>query len=195
MNAPNPKVDFYFDKADAWQQELNMLRTIALDSGLTEELKWGVPCYTLQGKNVALIHAFKEYCAMMFIKGALLSDAAGLLIQQTDQVQAGRQARFTGVPQIAALQDTIQAYLHEAMAVEEAGLHVPRKETSEYPVPEEFREALAADAELRRAFEALTPGRQRGYLLHFAAPKQARTRAARIEKCAPQIFAGKGLND
>jgi uncharacterized protein YdeI (YjbR/CyaY-like superfamily) len=192
---PNPKVDFFFNKATQWQAEYKKLRTIVLACGLTEELKWGVPCYTIEKKNVVLMHGFKDYCALLFVKGALLQDAEGILIQQTANVQAGRQVRFTSVREIVKLEPILKAYLQEAIAVEQAGLKVPHKETAEFSMPEEFINKLEEVPGLQDAFEALTPGRQRAYLLYFAAPKQAKTRVARIEKCTPQILKGKGLND
>jgi len=166
-----------------------------LDCGLMEELKWGVPCYTSDQKNIVLIHAFKDYCALLFFKGALLNDAQSMLIQQTENVQAARQIRFTGVRQIRDLETVVKTYIYEAIEVEKAGLEVPFKKTSEFSVPEEFQRKLDEMPALKKAFEALTPGRQRGYLLHFSAPKQSKTREARIEKCMQQILDGKGLND
>ena len=191
----NPSVDFYFTKAKKWQEELKALRPIVLGCGLNEGLKWGVPCYTFEKGNVVLIHSFKEYCALLFFKGALLKDAQGILIQQTENVQSARQLRFTDVRDIVAMKSTIKAYLQEAIAVEKAGLKVTKKETAEFAMPEEFQAKLNASLRLKTAFEALTPGRQRAYLLHFAAAKQAKTREARIEKCTPQILNGKGLLD
>ncbi len=191
----NPKVDFFFNKASQWQKEYEQLRKIALDCGLTEELKWGCPCYTFEGANVVLIHGFKEYCAFLFHKGVLLADAKGILIQQTENVQSARQARFTDVKQIVKLAKTLKAYIYEAIEVEKAGLKVELKKTKEYTVPEELQAKFDEDAKFKAAFEALTPGRQRAYLLHFAQPKQAKTRMSRIEKCTLQIFKGKGLND
>ena len=190
----NPKVDFFFQK-DKWQAEFKKLRTIILDCGLTEELKWGVPCYTLENSNIVLIHGFKEYCAILFIKGALLKDAKHILIQQTQNVQSARQVRFTNVREIAKLETVLKAYIHEAIEVEKAGLKVDYKKTKEFKMPEEFQKRLDGDPALRTAFEALTPGRQRAYLLYFSAPKQSKTREARIEKCRRQILKGKGLND
>jgi uncharacterized protein YdeI (YjbR/CyaY-like superfamily) len=192
---PNPKVDFFFNKAPQWQAEFKKMRSIILDCGLTEELKWGVPCYTLEKRNVVLMHGFKEYCALLFVKGALLQDAAGILIQQTANVQAARQVRFTSIREIVEREPVLKAYLHEAIEVEKAGLKVPYKKTAEFNMPEEFINQLEDVPGLQDAFEALTPGRQRAYLLYFAAPKQAKTRVARIEKCTPQILKGKGLND
>ncbi len=191
----NPKVDFYFNKASKWQEEYQKLRTIVLDCGLTEELKWGVPCYTLNGSNVVLIHGFKEYCALLFHKGALLKDSEDILIQQTENVQAARQLRFTELEEILELEPIIKAYIHEAIEVEKAGLKVELKKTKEFDMPEEFQTALDEDPELKDAFKALTPGRQRGYLLHFSGAKQSKTRVSRIEKATPDILAGKGLND
>jgi len=191
----NPKVDFYFNKAKQWQEEIEKLRTIVLDCGLIEELKWGCPCYTFQKNNIVLIHVFKEYCALLFFKGALLNDAKGILIQQTENVQAARQIRFTNVREIVKMQATLKAYIYEAIEVEKAGLKVPLKKTTEYTIPEEFQKKLDKTPALKTAFKALTPGRQRAYILYFSAAKQAKTREARIEKYIPQIIAGKGLDD
>ncbi|ARS42627.1 hypothetical protein CA265_24370 [Sphingobacteriaceae bacterium GW460-11-11-14-LB5] len=191
----NPKVDFYFNKAKKWQEELLLLRTIALDCGLSEELKWGVPCYTLQNSNIVLIHDFKEYCAFLFFKGVLLTDTAGILIQQTENVQSARQARFTNALEIVELKSILKTYIEEAIEVERAGLKVDLKKTAEYAIPAEFQYKLDHIPDLKTAFEALTPGRQRAYLLHFTAPKQAKTREARVEKFMPHILNGKGLND
>lgn len=191
----NPKVDFFFEKPGKWQDAYKKLRDIALDCGITEELKWGVPCYTYNKTNVVLIHGFKEYCALLFHKGALLKDTEDLLIQQTENVQAARQLRFTNLKEIQELEPVIKAYIFEAVEVEKAGLKVEMKKTREFEMPEEFKTVLNEDPELKEAFENLTPGRQRAYLLHFSGAKQAKTRMARIEKCTPQIFAGKGLND
>jgi uncharacterized protein YdeI (YjbR/CyaY-like superfamily) len=191
----NPNVDFFFDKAKKWQDELVRLRTMALDCGLTEELKWGVPCYTYQNSNVVLIHAFKEYCALLFFKGALLNDAEGILIRQTENVQAARQVRFTNAKEIAGMERVLKAYIYEAIEVEKAGLKVPLKKTKEFAVPEEFQSKLDKLPALKKAFNALTPGRQRAYLLYFSAPKQSKTRVSRVEKCLPQILDGKGLDD
>ncbi|MEB2776800.1 YdeI family protein [Algoriphagus sp. D3-2-R+10] len=191
----NHSVDFFFDKASQWQQEYRQLRSLLLDCGLTEELKWGVPCYTFQGGNVVLIHGFKEYCALLFHKGALLQDAESILIQQTENVQGARQVRFTDVKEIVEMKTILKAYIYEAVEVEKAGLKVALKKTKEYAIPGEFQVKLDENPDLKHAFEALTPGRQRGYLLHFAAPKQAKTREARVEKLTPQILSGKGLND
>lgn len=191
----NPKVDFYFKKAKKWQQEIEQLRTIVLDCHLTEELKWGCPCYTFQGSNIVLIHVFKDYCALLFFKGALLKDPKGILIQQTENVQVPRQIRFTSPQQIVKLEPVLKKYIYEAVEVEEKGLKVELKKTSEYNVPEEFQLALDQDPKLKKAFEALTPGRQRGYLFYFSQAKQSKTRVARIEKFIPHIMDGKGFDD
>jgi len=191
----NPKVDSFFKKAVQWKAEYEALRAIVLDCRLVEELKWGHPCYALDGRNVVLIHGFKEYCALLFMKGALLKDAKGILIQQTENVQSARQIRFTHVREIVKLKAVLKAYIREAIAVEKSGLKVKLKTTSEFNMPEEFRKKLDEMPALKTAFEALTPGRQRGYLLYFSAAKQAQTREARIEKCMDPIFDGKGLND
>jgi uncharacterized protein YdeI (YjbR/CyaY-like superfamily) len=191
----NPKVDFYFNKAKKWQEELELLRTIAQDCGLDEELKWGVPCYTLQKSNIVLIHDFKEYCAFLFFKGALLKDVNGILVQQSENVQSGRQIRFTNALEIMELKPILKNYINEAIEVEKAGLKVDLKKTAEYAIPVEFQSKLDHILALKTAFEALTPGRQRAYLLHFSAPKQSKTREARVEKFMPQILNGKGLND
>ena len=191
----NSKVDFYFTKAKEWQEELQKLRTIVLDCGLTEELKWGCPCYTFQKSNIVLIHVFKEYCALLFFKGALLQDANGILIQQTKNVQAARQIRFTSVREIVKMKPTLKTYIHEAVEVEKAGLKVNFKKPSEFVIPEEFKTKLDEITALKTAFAALTPGRQRAYILHFSAPKQSKTRESRVEKCMQRIFNGEGLND
>lgn len=190
----NPTVDFYFNKGK-WQEETAQLRTILLNCELNEELKWGCPCYTHDTKNIVLIHVFKEYCALLFFKGALLKDPAKVLIQQTEHVQAARQMRFTNVKEIVALARTIKNYVYEAIEVERAGLKVTLKKTKEFPMPAEFKKKLASTPKLNAAFAALTPGRQRGYLLFFSSAKQAATREARIEKSIPDIMKGKGLND
>ncbi len=195
MNRMNPKVDVYFRKAKKWQEELEKLRTIILDCQLTEELKWGVPCYTFQKSNIVLIHVFKEYCALLFFKGALLNDANGILIEQTKNVQAGRQIRFTNVREIVEMETILKAYIYEAIEVEKAGLKVIFKKTTEFIIPEEFQNKLDEIPALKTAFDALTPGRQRAYILYFSAPKQSKTRESRVEKCMQQIFNGKGLND
>jgi uncharacterized protein YdeI (YjbR/CyaY-like superfamily) len=191
----NPKVDFYFNKARKWQEEQEQLRIIVLDCGLTEELKWGCPCYTFQGSNIVLIHAFKEYCALLFIKGTLLHDNHGILIQQTANVQAGRQIRFTSVQEIVAMESILKAYIYEAIEVEKAGLEVNFKKDTEYIIPEELKNKFDEIPAFKTAFYALTPGRQRAYLLHFSEPKQSKTRETRIEKWLQQILNGKGLND
>jgi uncharacterized protein YdeI (YjbR/CyaY-like superfamily) len=191
----NPKVDWFFNKAKKWQEEYDRLRTIVLDCGLTEELKWGCPCYTLEGNNIVLIHGFKEYCALLFMKGALLKDAKGILIQQTENVQVARQIRFTDIEEIVHLESTLKSYIKEAIKVEKAGVKAPLKKTSEFKMPEEFKSVLDETPALKKAFNALTPGRQRGYLLYFSSAKQAKTREARIEKFMPQILKGKGLED
>jgi uncharacterized protein YdeI (YjbR/CyaY-like superfamily) len=188
-------VDARLKKAKAWVDEMVALRAIALDCPLAEELKWGWPCYTLDGRNVVLIHTFKSYCALLFMKGALLKDPKGILIQQTENSQSARQLRFTNVHEIRKLSGTVKAYIHDAIAVEKAGLKVAFKPTSEFDIPAELQEKLDADADLKAAFHALTPGRQRAYLLHIAGAKQSRTRAARVAKCTPKILAGKGLHD
>ena len=195
----NPKVDFYFNKGK-WQEELEQLRQILLDSKtvgyeLTEELKWGVPCYTYDKSNILLMHVFKEYCALLFFKGALLKDAKSILVQQTTNVQAARQIRFTEVGEIVKLKATLKAYIKEAVEIEKAGLKVELKKTSQFTMPKEFKMKLDKDPLLKKAFLALTPGRQRGFLLHFSQAKQSITRESRIEKCKPQILKGKGLND
>ncbi|HRF78991.1 MAG TPA: YdeI/OmpD-associated family protein [Flavobacteriales bacterium] len=195
MNAPNPKVDWFFAKETQWQEAFRLLREIALDSGLTEELKWGHPCYTLNGKNVFLMHGFKAYCALLFHKGALLKDPKKILVQQTANVQAARQIRFTSVKEINQLTPMVKAFIREAIALERAGKKVDLKDTSEFVMPTEFKKALKDMPELKKAFHALTPGRQRGYLLHFSNAKQSKTREARIEKNVDRILAGKGLDD
>ncbi len=194
MNRTNPKVEFYFKKAKQWREEYEKLRMIILRCELNEELKWGCPCYTSQQKNIVLIHGFKEYCALMFFKGALLKDANGILIQQTENVQAGRQIRFTSVREIRKMEPILKAYINEAIAVEKAGLKVTLKRTPE-PVPEELQHQLDEIPALKTAFDALTPGRQRGYLLYFSSAKQSKTRESRVEKCIQRILDGKGLND
>lgn len=191
----NPKVDFFFNKAEKWHEEFEKLRSILLDCPLTEELKWGVPCYTFQDKNVVLMHGFKEYCALLFVKGALLKDEKGILITQTENVQAARQARFTNVREIVELAPTLKEYVYEAIEVEASGLQVKYKKTTEFSMPEEFQNKLDEDPALQAAFESLTPGRQRAYLLYFSAPKQSKTRTARVEKYRQQILEGRGLND
>ncbi len=195
MNSVNPKVDFFFNKAKEWQEEFEKLRMIILDCGLTEELKWGVPCYTFEKRNIVLIHGFKEYCALLFFKGALLNDAKGILIQQTENVQAARQIRFTNVREIVKMKPILKAYIYEAIEVEKAGLKVNFKKTADFKIPEEFQNKLIEIPALKTAFDALTPGRQRAYIFYFSQPKQSKTRESRVEKCMQQIFNGKGLND
>ena len=194
-NRMNPKVDVFLSKAKKWREELEKLRMIILDCQLTEELKWGVPCYTFQKRNIVLIHGFKEYCALLFVKGVLLKDAKGILIQQTENVQAGRQIRFTNAREIVKMKTILKAYIYEAIEVEKAGLKVNFKKTTEFIIPEEFQNKLDEMPALKTAFDALTPGRQRAYILYFSAPKQSKTRESRVEKCLRQILNGKGLND
>lgn len=188
-------VDSFLAKANKWKEQMELLREICLECGLTEEFKWMHPCYTIQKKNVVLIHGFKEYCALLFHKGALLKDTHNILIQQTENVQAARQIRFTDLQQVIDLKPTIKAYIFEAIDVEKAGLEVKLKKTAKFKMPDEFKNRLARNSDLESAFKALTPGRQRGYLLYFSQAKQSKTREARIEKCMPDIFDGKGLND
>jgi uncharacterized protein YdeI (YjbR/CyaY-like superfamily) len=195
MNPTNPKVNFYFEKNKKWRPEVEKLRSIALDSPLTEELKWGVPCYTLENSNVLLIHDFKEYCAILFPKGVLLKDLKGILIQQTENVQSARQVRFTSLEQIEEMEPVLKVYINEAIEVERSGLKVEFKKPTEFKIADEFKTKLDENPALKTAFEALTPGRQRAYLLFFAAPKLAKTREARVEKSVPQILMGKGLDD
>jgi len=191
----NPKVDFYFSKAKKWQEELEQLRMIVLDCGLTEELKWGVPCYTIRKSNIVLIHVFKEYCALLFFKGALLNDTNGILIQQTKNTQAARQIRFISVQEIVEMEAILKACIYEAIEVEKAGLKVNFKKTTDFTIPEEFQKKLDEIPAMKTAFDALTPGRQRAYNLYFSAPKQSKTRESRVEKCMEQILNGMGLND
>lgn len=191
----NPKVDFYFTKAKKWQDEIEQLRAIALKCGLDEELKWGVPCYTLRDNNIVLIHVFKDYCALLFFKGVLLKDEDNILIQQTKNVQVARQMRFTNAQDITKTKRTIKKYIEEAIEVEKSGQEVEMKATKQFDMPEEFRTVLTQMPELKSAFNKLTPGRQRGYLLYFAAAKQSKTRTARVEKYIQPILDGKGLND
>jgi uncharacterized protein YdeI (YjbR/CyaY-like superfamily) len=190
----NPKVDRYISNAKTWQEEFKALRAIILECGLTEELKWGQPCYTCDGSNLLIIQGFKAYCALMFCKGALLKDKDKILIQQTKNVQAARQLRFTNVEEIVAMTPILKAYIREAIAAQKAGLKVEFKTTPELP-PEELERKFAETPKLKMAFEALTPGRQRAYILYFSAPKQSRTRESRIEKCRERILNRKGLND
>ncbi|MFJ8090883.1 YdeI family protein [Lysinibacillus sp. NPDC095746] len=191
----NPKVDEFLGKAKKWQEEYSALRNIVLDCELTEEFKWMHPCYTLGKKNIVLIHGFKDYCALLFHKGALLKDAHGILIQQTENVQAARQIRFTNVQEIVGMETIIKDYILEAIEVEKAGLEVPMKEHKEYIIPEELHHKFNEMPTLKTAFEKLTPGRQRAYILHFSQPKQSKTRVSRIEKYTQHILDGKGLND
>ena len=195
MNRMNPKVDVYFSKAKKWREESEKLRRIILDCQLTEELKWGKPCYTFQNSNIVLIHGFKEYCALLFVKGALLNDANGILIKQTKNTQAGRQIRFTNVREIVEMETILKAYIYEAIEVEKAGFKVNFKKKTELIIPEEFQKKLDENPALKAAFDALTPGRQRAYNLYFSAPKQSKTRESRVKKCMQQILNGKGLND
>ncbi|NQV53291.1 MAG: YdeI/OmpD-associated family protein [Flavobacteriales bacterium] len=191
----NPSVDFFFAKETPWKEAFEQLRSLVLDCGLSEELKWGVPCYTFQNSNVVLMHGFKKYCALLFHKGALLKDSDGILIQQTENVQSARQIRFTNIKDVIDQKATLRAYVYEAIEVEKAGLKVPLKKTSEFSMPDEFQLKLDALPSLKAAFEGLTPGRQRAYILHFSAPKQSKTREARIEKYIPHILSGKGFHD
>ncbi|HJV49148.1 MAG TPA: YdeI family protein [Geothrix sp.] len=191
----NPEVDFFFEKAGPWQEAYKALRRIMLGMPLTEDLKWGVPCYTLENKNVVLIHGFKEYCAVLFHKGVLLKDPQGVLITQTENVQAARQIRFTDVREVREMEDLLKAYVQEAIDAEIAGLKVTYKKPSEFAFPEELITKLETVPGLQDAFDALTPGRQRAYILHFSAPKQSKTRTSRIEKCTERILQGKGLDD
>lgn len=191
----NPKVDFFFNKTGQWQTEFEKLRTIALKTELTEDLKWGCPCYTYEGKNIFLIHGFKEYCALLFFKGALMKDPENILIRQTENIQATRQIRFTSLQQIIDLENVLSDYIFEAVEIEESGAKVEMKKTHEFNIPEEFAQKLNENQELQKAFEALTPGRQRAYLLYFSSAKQSKTRISRIEKYIPEILNGKGLND
>nr|WP_233166956.1 DUF1801 domain-containing protein [Pedobacter sp. ASV2] len=194
-NIMNAKVDFYFTKEKKWEQEIKRLRTIVLNCGLIEELKWGCPCYMHHKSNIVLIHVFKDYCALLFFKGALLSNADGILIQQTENVQAARQIRFTNINQVIEQESAIKACIYEAIEVDKAGLQFEFKKTSDFTVTEEFQNKLDEMPQLKIAFEALTPGRQKAYMLHFSSPKQSKTRESRVEKCIPQILIGKGLND
>ena len=191
----NPKVDFYFTKAKKWKEEITKLREIVLDCHLTEELKWGVPSYSYEKNNIVLIHVFKEYCTLLFFKGVLLKDSKGVLIQQTKNVQSARQMRFTSLSEVTKLKATIKSYIFEAVKLEEAGVKVEMKKTAEFDMPEEFQAQLTKNVSLKKAFYALTPGRQRGYLLYFSSAKQAKTRETRIEKYMKQILDGKGLDD
>lgn len=191
----NRKVDWFFEEATKWQKEYEQLRTIVLSCGLTEELKWGCPCYTFNNSNVVLIHGFKDYCALLFFKGALMADANGILVQQTENVQSARQVRFTSLNEIVKNKKILKAYVYEAIEVEKAGLKVPLKKTADFKMPEEFQSQLKKNPALKAAFEALTPGRQRAYIFYFSQAKQSKTREARVEKYIPQILDGKGLDD
>lgn len=192
---PNPKVDAFLKRQDKWRAPFEKLRAILLESGLTEELKWGQPCYALDGKNVVLMHGFKEYCALLFHKGALLKDPKGILVQQTKNVQAARQIRFTSAQEVAKLEKTLKTYVREAIRIERAGLKVPFKKTEDFELPEEFASKLAKNAKLKAAFAKLTPGRQRAYIFHFSQPKLSTTRTARVERHVPRILEGLGLDD
>lgn len=191
----NPTVDKFISMASQWKEEYEKLREIVLESGLTEDFKWMHPCYTLEDKNVLIIHGFKDYCALLFHKGVLLKDPHGILIQQTENVQAARQLRFASLQEINDMELTIRAYIYEAIEIEKSGQEVVMKKATEFPVAEEFQEKLDENPALKAAFEALTPGRQRGYLLHFSQPKQSKTRTARVEKYMPHILNGKGIDD
>src|SRR5258705_1466899 len=191
----NPKVDWFFDKGTKWQKEYEKLRTILLDCGLTEELKWGVPCYTFESRSIVLMHGFKEYCALLFFKGALLNDAHDILIQQTKNVQAARQVRFTSIQEIVKMERILKTYIYEAIEVERAGLKVKLKKTADFKIPGEFQKKLDKSAALKKAFNALTPGRQRAYIFYFSQARQSKTRESRIEKYVKQILNGKGLDD
>ena len=195
MNRMNPKVDAFLSKAKKWPEEFEKLRMIILDCQLTEELKWGFPCYTFENRNIVLIHGFKEYCALLFFKGALLKDAKGILIIQSENVQASRQIRFTNVREIVKMEAILKAYIYEVIEVEKTGLKVKYKKITEFIIPEEFQNKLDKRPALKTAFDALTPGRQRAYILYFSAPKQSKTRDSRVEKCMQQILNRKGLND
>jgi uncharacterized protein YdeI (YjbR/CyaY-like superfamily) len=191
----NNKVDQYLSKVDKWQDELSQLRTIILDCGLTEELKWGTPCYTYRGTNVVIIGGLKEYCVLSFFKGALLSDTDGLLAKPGENTRYGRLIRFANVREIVKLAPVLKAYIYEAIEVEQAGVKPIGKAPSAPPIPPEFQDRLDKDRALRTAWDGLTPGRQRGYLLYFSQAKQSKTRVARVEKCRAQILKGKGMND
>ena len=191
----NHKVDAFIDRARQWREEFELLREIALDCNLTEDLKWGQPCYAYQGANVVLMHGFKEYCALLFFKGALLSDPEGILVQQTENVQSARQIRFTSAKEIKKMTRVLKAYIFDAIEVEKAGLKVTFKKTEEFNMPDEFQTKLDKLPALKKAFEALTPGRQKGYLLYFSSAKQAKTRESRIEKYLQHILDGKGMED
>lgn len=191
----NPKVDAFFDRATKWQEEFKALRKIVLETGLEEDLKWGHPCYTFNGANVVLIHGFKEYCAFLFFKGSLLKDPQKMLVRQTEKVQANRQIRFTRVSDIKKNKSVLLSYIYQAIEVEKAGLKIEWKKTSDYEIPEEFQKRMDKSTKLKKAFEGLTPGRQREYLYHFSSAKQSKTREARIDKYLPKILGGKGMDD
>mgnify|MGYP001002883348 CR=1 FL=1 len=191
----NPNIDWFFNKPSKWQEAYSELRTLVLDCKLREELKWGCPCYTNEKSNIVLIHGFKDYCALLFMQGALLKDQKKILVQQTKNVQSARQIRFKRVDEILKNKSIIKSYINEAIALNKAGLKVALKKTTEYDIPEEFQQVLNDMPELKTAFRALTPGRQRGYLLYFSSAKQPKTREARIEKYTEQILKGRGLDD
>ena len=191
----NSTVDAFMTQDDPWRDAFQALRPMLLDSGLTEDFKWGKPCYTLDGQNVVLMHGFKEYSALLFMKGALMKDPAGILVQQTENVQSARQIRFTSAEEIKGMGNMLKSYIHEAIEVEKSGAQVEKKTTAQFAVAEEFQVRLDNDAELKKAFEALTPGRQRGYLLYFGSAKQSKTREARVVAAIPRIFEGKGPDD
>jgi len=195
MSTTNPKVDWFFNKDTKWKAEYEKLRILILGCGLTEDLKWGCPCYTTNNKNIILIHGFKDYCAVLFFKGALLKDESGILIQQTPNVQLPRQVRFKSVKDITKLQKVLKAYIKEAIEVEKAGKTIELKTTADYGMPEELQNKLDEMPDLKKAFYALTPGRQRGYIFFISQAKQAATRTARVEKFTPQILMGKGIDD
>lgn len=195
MNGMNPKVDAFFSKTKKWREELEKLRTIILDCGLTEELKWGKPCYTVQNSNIVILQGFKDFCALLFTKGALLKDPNGILEKPGENTQAARRIPFTNTREIVEMQTILKAYIHEAIEAEKSGLKVNFKKTTEFIIPEEFQNRLDELPALKTAFDALTPGRQRAYILYFTAPKQSKTRESRVEKCMQQILSGKGLND
>ncbi len=194
-NQTNPKVDWFFQKATNWRDEFAFLRKIVLGCGLSEDLKWGQPCYSHQGNNVVLMHGFKNYCALLFMKGALLKDEGSVLVQQSENVQPARQLRFISLKAVTGAENLIVSYINDAIEIEKSGRKVQRKATAEFKVPEELQSRFNADPAFRAAFDCLTPGRQRGYLLHFAAAKQAKTREARIDRARDLIFEGKGLDD
>ena len=191
----NSTVDAFMTEDGPWCEAFNALRPILLDCDLVEDFKWGKPTYTLNGQNVVLMHGFKEYCALLFMKGALMKDPAGILVQQTENVQSARQIRFTDASQVKSMENMLKAYIHEAIEVEKSGEKVVKKTTDQFAMAEEFQVRLDNDADLKAAFEALTPGRQRGYLLHFSSAKQAKTREARVQAAIPRILDGKGIDD